>query len=370
MSVIVSCPKCQKKLKIEDNHLGKNIKCPGCAAVFATKAPAGAAAPPPAVPKKAAPPPDDMDEDEAPRRPAKATSRTDDDDEDDRPAKKPAAKAARDDDYEDDDRPAKKPAAKASRDDDEDDRPTKKSAAKKGRASDDGDDDDDGRRTKKAKKKGGGAGKVLLIVGTIVLLLCGGCGGGIWYVYYKGKELVNTIGSQIQAQESKEPLTKAKPAAFPAGWKEFKQPKYGFSVWLPAGTPNPGPGNENQMAEWELPVPDKDKQAPTGTKSGYWIKVGEHPEADGSPFLTTIVLEALIAEAQGHVGGTAPVTNKKSGTIAGKPARSCTIPDPKGALWQCRVCLSGTKGYILLAGWDPKVSPTDADPFFDSFELK
>ncbi len=211
MSVIVSCPKCQKKLKIEDNVLGKNIKCPGCAAVFATKAPgAAAAAPPapvkaaPAAPKKA-PPPDDEDEDEAPRRPAKAApkaARDDDDEEDDRPAKKPAAKAARDDDDEDEDRPTKKPAAKKSRaddDEDEDDRPAK-GAAKRRRPADDDDEDDD-RPAKKEKKKGG-AGKVLAIIGVIVLLLCGGCGGLGYYFVYKAKELGNDfVGAITDAQE-------------------------------------------------------------------------------------------------------------------------------------------------------------------------
>jgi hypothetical protein len=204
MSVIVSCPKCQKKLKIEDNVLGKNIKCPSCAAVFATKAPAGAAAPPPppppaktapAAPKKAPPPPDD-DEEEAPRRPAKAAPKADlDDDEDDRPAKKPAAKKARDDD-DDDEPPAKK--SRADDDEDEDDRPAKKGAAKKGRASDDDDDDDD-RPAKKEKKKGG-SGKVLAIIGVIVLLLCGGCGSIGAYLWYKGSEIVGGAITNAQAQ--------------------------------------------------------------------------------------------------------------------------------------------------------------------------
>jgi hypothetical protein len=242
MSVIVSCPKCQRKLKIEDSALGKQIKCPGCAAIFATKAPAGAVPPPApkaaaptvktapvAAPKKPAPPPPDDDEDEAPRRPAKAARRDDDDEDDrpakkpaakardeddeddDRPAKKPAAKAPRDDYDDDDDRPAKKPAAKAPRDDDEDDdrpakkpaakkgrddddeyddRPVKKSAGKKGRASDD--DDDDDRPRKKAKKKSS-TGMVLAIVGALVLLLCGGCGGLGYYFVYKANEAGNSL---------------------------------------------------------------------------------------------------------------------------------------------------------------------------------
>src|SRR5947209_14081432 len=55
MSVLVVCPKCQMKLKVEDNAFGKAIKCPGCAALFMVKAPA-ATAPAPAPPPPAPPP--------------------------------------------------------------------------------------------------------------------------------------------------------------------------------------------------------------------------------------------------------------------------------------------------------------------------
>ncbi len=48
MSVSVTCPKCQMKLQLEENRLGKYIKCPGCAAVFHVTAPA-AATPTPGV---------------------------------------------------------------------------------------------------------------------------------------------------------------------------------------------------------------------------------------------------------------------------------------------------------------------------------
>ncbi|HEX5271571.1 MAG TPA: hypothetical protein VFW33_13835 [Gemmataceae bacterium] len=391
MPVIVACPKCLKKLQLADNLLGKQIKCPGCATVFMTKAPGGAAPPPaktaPAAPKaappapkaapapaprKAAPPPDD--EDEAPRRPAKKAPLPDEDDEDVRPAKKPAARAPRDEDDEDD-RPVKKSAAKKSRtdDDDEDDRP-RKSSAKKGRAAVDDDDDDD-RPAKKAKKKGG-SGKLLIILGVLGLFLCGGCGGGGYYVYTQFVEGVKNFATGVEAEmnklppdveDTKGPLTKAKPATFPAEWKEFKQDKYGFSVMLP-GTPKPGPLNGDTTGEFELPVPAN--QAGAGVKSGYWIKVGDYPGADGAPFMTNAVLEQMLGEAQGHVGGMNPATKKKAGTIAGKPGRSCTLQDPKGGIWYCRACLAGTRGYILVAGWEPKVAQTDADLFFDSFELK
>jgi hypothetical protein len=105
MNVILSCPKCRKKLQVADSALGKMIRCPGCAAVFTAKAASGGAvsAAPPARP---APPPSaepvDEDEDDRPRkRPAR--SRREDDEEEDRP-RKPARRRPREDDDEEDDR--------------------------------------------------------------------------------------------------------------------------------------------------------------------------------------------------------------------------------------------------------------------------
>jgi hypothetical protein len=263
MSVQIECPKCQKKLKIEDNLLGKNIKCPACAAVFAVKAPASsttAAVPPPArtdpePPRKAVPPPDD-DEDEAPRRPDKAAPKARDDDEDDRPAK-PAAKKSRNDDDDYDDRP-KKSSAKRAQDDDEDDRP-KKAAAKKGRDDDDddrpkksaakkgrdwGDDDDDDRPSKKEKKKGSG-GKVLLIVGTLVLLLCGGCFGVGYYIYVKIGEGVDVVrGAMTDAQ------------ARMTG-PEFQVPTSKQGPVIPGSDTRKAPGDTGKKAEDPKPADDK-----------------------------------------------------------------------------------------------------------------
>ena len=38
MPLLTTCPQCRQKLKIGDDAIGKNIKCPGCATVFAAKA--------------------------------------------------------------------------------------------------------------------------------------------------------------------------------------------------------------------------------------------------------------------------------------------------------------------------------------------
>jgi predicted Zn finger-like uncharacterized protein len=46
MPEIVQCPECQRKLKVPDNLLGKNVKCPTCGATFTA---AGEAAPEPAA---------------------------------------------------------------------------------------------------------------------------------------------------------------------------------------------------------------------------------------------------------------------------------------------------------------------------------
>ena len=56
MSVVVACPKCQKKYKLPEKMLCKAIKCPSCNATF--KVPAPAAGKQPGQPKAAAQPRD------------------------------------------------------------------------------------------------------------------------------------------------------------------------------------------------------------------------------------------------------------------------------------------------------------------------
>jgi hypothetical protein len=175
MSVPVTCPDCQKKLKVEDNVLGKNIRCPGCGSVF--RAPA-------AVTPAAAPPP-----------PSKAATPIEEDD--DRP-RRASARRGRDDDDEEEDRPRKK----------------------RSRREDDDEEDDDRRR--KPKKQSGSGGKVLLIVGAVVLVLCGGCGGLAYYVYVKVSEGVQDIAGQMtdaMAKASTAPEFKTPPPGKPGSVK-------------------------------------------------------------------------------------------------------------------------------------------------------
>jgi ribosomal protein S27E len=49
MPLVVTCPKCNRKLKVADAMAGKNIKCPGCASVFVAETDKPAAIQPKAV---------------------------------------------------------------------------------------------------------------------------------------------------------------------------------------------------------------------------------------------------------------------------------------------------------------------------------
>ncbi len=49
MPEIISCPKCERKLRVPEDLLGKKVKCPTCATTFTAEA--AAAAPPPAPPE-------------------------------------------------------------------------------------------------------------------------------------------------------------------------------------------------------------------------------------------------------------------------------------------------------------------------------
>jgi predicted Zn finger-like uncharacterized protein len=92
MSDTITCPSCQRTLRVPESLLGQLVKCPTCQQTFtATLGANGAAeAPPPA--NEAPPPPRDRREDEPPRPPRR------DEDYDDRPR--------REDDY--DDRPRRR----------------------------------------------------------------------------------------------------------------------------------------------------------------------------------------------------------------------------------------------------------------------
>jgi predicted Zn finger-like uncharacterized protein len=119
-SELVSCPECQRKLRVPTELVGKQVKCPTCGHIF-TADPA-TQAPPPPPPAAVEPKPtrtskvsrdekDDEEDEERSRRKRKRSRRDDDDDEDDddRPRRRSRSRRGNDeDDDEDDDRPRRR----------------------------------------------------------------------------------------------------------------------------------------------------------------------------------------------------------------------------------------------------------------------
>jgi predicted Zn finger-like uncharacterized protein len=94
MSSVIACPSCQKQLKVPDEYIGRNVKCPGCKETFTAQVEAQSAPPPAAEeivekPRKKPAPPPEEEEDEAPRpakrRPAEVV---DDDEDEERPSRR------------------------------------------------------------------------------------------------------------------------------------------------------------------------------------------------------------------------------------------------------------------------------------------
>jgi hypothetical protein len=73
-TITITCPECDKQMKVSAEVVGKKIRCKGCSAVFSVKAGAGAAAGGKAAVKKKAAPKKDEDEEEA--KPYEVTEET------------------------------------------------------------------------------------------------------------------------------------------------------------------------------------------------------------------------------------------------------------------------------------------------------
>ncbi len=113
-SELVSCPECQRKLRVPNDLIGKLVKCPTCGHTF-TADPVNQAPPPEPVAKAESRPArtskvsrdekdedEDEDEDRSRRRRLRSSRRDDDDeDDDDRPRRR--KRFSRDDDEDDDD---------------------------------------------------------------------------------------------------------------------------------------------------------------------------------------------------------------------------------------------------------------------------
>ncbi len=111
----VSCPQCDKKLRVPEELIGKLVKCPTCGQTFNAEVTV------PAKKEEAEEKPDrsarvqKKDEDDPPRN----SRRSRDDDDDDRPIRK--SRRSRNDDDDDDDRPSRRRSRRSRRDDDDDD---------------------------------------------------------------------------------------------------------------------------------------------------------------------------------------------------------------------------------------------------------
>jgi predicted Zn finger-like uncharacterized protein len=103
---LVSCPDCQRKLRVPNDLIGRTVKCPTCGHTF-TADPVSQAPPPPPV------------EEKKPTRTSKVSRDERDEDEDDDERSRRRRSRREDDDEDDDDRPRRR--SRVSRDDDEDD---------------------------------------------------------------------------------------------------------------------------------------------------------------------------------------------------------------------------------------------------------
>jgi predicted Zn finger-like uncharacterized protein len=133
MPEIISCPECERKLRVPDHLLGKKVKCPGCGTMFTGRA-AGegedvtpktkprAAAPreerveekPRAARRSVVPPPEEEYEEDRPRRRRRDE---DEEDEDDRPRSRRRRDEEDEDDY---DRPRARRRREEEEEEDED----------------------------------------------------------------------------------------------------------------------------------------------------------------------------------------------------------------------------------------------------------
>lgn len=93
MPSVIACPSCQKQLRVPDEYIGRNVKCPGCKETFTAQVEAKSAPPPPAEEeivekprKKPAPPPEE--EEEAPRPAKRRAEVVDDDEDEERPSRR------------------------------------------------------------------------------------------------------------------------------------------------------------------------------------------------------------------------------------------------------------------------------------------
>jgi predicted Zn finger-like uncharacterized protein len=100
---LISCPHCQKKLRVPENLLGQPVKCPTCSQVFTADPKAASGEPPPEPARPTAVSRRREEDDEDAPRPRRSRVAAEEDEEDDRPRRR-RPRYEEDEDDEDDDR--------------------------------------------------------------------------------------------------------------------------------------------------------------------------------------------------------------------------------------------------------------------------
>ena len=86
MANVISCPKCERQLRVPDDLIGQSVKCPSCSETFTAE-----------LPRREPPPPSTTS--------SRPSSRPRDDEDEDRPSRRPPRRYDTDDDY---DRPSRR----------------------------------------------------------------------------------------------------------------------------------------------------------------------------------------------------------------------------------------------------------------------
>jgi predicted Zn finger-like uncharacterized protein len=85
MANVISCPKCERQLRVPDDLLGQAVKCPSCNETFTAALPKKEPPPPPSTSSRPSSRPRDEEDERPSRRPP---PRRDYDDDDDRPSRR------------------------------------------------------------------------------------------------------------------------------------------------------------------------------------------------------------------------------------------------------------------------------------------
>jgi hypothetical protein len=140
MPEVVTCPSCERKLRLPDDLLGQEVKCPTCGTTFLGEV----SKPKPRVPEKKS---DEEENEPTYRLESKRRRRSRDDDDDD-------------------DRPSRRRSRRSDDDDDDDDRPSRRRRRRYD------DDDDPWSRRRYLRPHRGGSVLTVGIIGLVVSILC------------------------------------------------------------------------------------------------------------------------------------------------------------------------------------------------------